>query len=206
VRCRQSKAVPVNRPWWLKRLWDVEVSTFCRQSAHRWWGQPYAPVAFYPQEDSLYSFLLRGWVDPRAISAAGRIWSREKCNDIGNRTGDLPACSIVSQCCVDRVPPESDVTEASERLYLIFDSLSSRGCVGQQAHKHFILIPPPIHFNAYCCLVAAMAFIELCRLRLALCLTAKSHSSRRDWEPRKVKLPLCLIKQCAMKAYGGVEV
>jgi hypothetical protein len=38
------------------------------QSAHRWrWGcQPHAPTALYPQEESWYSFLLRGWVDPRA--------------------------------------------------------------------------------------------------------------------------------------------
>jgi hypothetical protein len=42
------------------RLWDVEVPTFSRQSAHRWrWGcQPYAPAALYLQEDSWYSFLL----------------------------------------------------------------------------------------------------------------------------------------------------
>jgi hypothetical protein len=41
-------------------LWDVEASIFSRQSAHRWrWGcLPYAQAAFYPQEDSWYSFLL----------------------------------------------------------------------------------------------------------------------------------------------------
>jgi hypothetical protein len=51
---------PCNRPW--KSIGF----TFSRQSAHRWrWGcQPYAPAALYPREDSLYSFLLRGWVDP----------------------------------------------------------------------------------------------------------------------------------------------
>jgi hypothetical protein len=40
---------------------------FCRQLADRWrYGcQPYAPTAFYTQEDSWYSFLLRDWVDPR---------------------------------------------------------------------------------------------------------------------------------------------
>jgi hypothetical protein len=43
---------------------------------------------FYPQENSLYSFLLE----------AARIRSVEKSNDlIGNRIRDLPACSIV-QC------------------------------------------------------------------------------------------------------------
>jgi hypothetical protein len=33
-----------------------------------WQGcQPYAPAAFTPRKYSWYSFLLRGWVDPRAI-------------------------------------------------------------------------------------------------------------------------------------------
>jgi hypothetical protein len=45
--------------------------------------------ALYPQEDSWYSFLLEGH------SAAGRIGSFEKSNYlIGNRTRDLPACSV----------------------------------------------------------------------------------------------------------------
>jgi hypothetical protein len=39
---------------------------------------------------------VRRWVDPRDHSAAGWISSTEKSNDlIGNRTRDLPACSIV---------------------------------------------------------------------------------------------------------------
>jgi hypothetical protein len=40
-------------------LWDVEASTFSRQSSHRWrWGcQHYAPAALYPQEGSLYWFI-----------------------------------------------------------------------------------------------------------------------------------------------------
>jgi hypothetical protein len=50
-------------------LWDVEAPTFSRQSAHRWqWGcQPYAPAALYPDEDFWHAFLLRGWVDSKAI-------------------------------------------------------------------------------------------------------------------------------------------
>jgi hypothetical protein len=37
---------PCNRPWRPWVLWDIEASTFFRQSTHRWrWGcQPYAPV------------------------------------------------------------------------------------------------------------------------------------------------------------------
>jgi hypothetical protein len=34
---------------------------------------------------------------PLGHSAAGRIRSIEKSNDIGNRTRDFPACSIVPQ-------------------------------------------------------------------------------------------------------------
>jgi hypothetical protein len=41
---------------------------------------------------------VRGWVDPRAIVAAGRIRSIEKSSDlIGDRTSDLPVCSVVPQ-------------------------------------------------------------------------------------------------------------
>jgi hypothetical protein len=49
---------------------------------------------FTPQDDSWYSFLLEAESIP--ASAAGRIRSIEKSSDlIGNRTRDLPACSIV---------------------------------------------------------------------------------------------------------------
>jgi hypothetical protein len=81
---------PYNRLWRPIALWDVEAPIFSRQSAHRWrWGcQPYALAALYPQKESSYLFLLE----------AGRIKSIEKSNDlIGNRTRDLPACSIVPQ-------------------------------------------------------------------------------------------------------------
>jgi hypothetical protein len=54
--------------------------------------------AFTPQEDSWYSFLLEAGSTPQGHSAAGRIRSIKKSNDlIGNRTRDLPACSIVPQ-------------------------------------------------------------------------------------------------------------
>jgi hypothetical protein len=37
--------IPVIGHWRPIGLWDVETSTFPRQSAHRWWGcQPYAPA------------------------------------------------------------------------------------------------------------------------------------------------------------------
>jgi hypothetical protein len=60
--------VTCNRPWGPIGLWDVEAPTFSRKSAQKWrWGcQAYAPAAFYPQEDSWYSFLLEAESTPRS--------------------------------------------------------------------------------------------------------------------------------------------
>jgi hypothetical protein len=67
--CIHPKSYPCNRPWRLIGLWDVEVPTVSRQSAHRWrWGrQPYAPAALYAPARFLVLISVRGWVDPRAI-------------------------------------------------------------------------------------------------------------------------------------------
>jgi hypothetical protein len=49
-----------------------------------------------PQEIFLVLISDRGWVDPRGHSAAGKIMSMKNSSDtIGNRTRDLPACSVV---------------------------------------------------------------------------------------------------------------
>jgi hypothetical protein len=47
-------------PWWPLGLSEVEAPTIYRHSGHR--CQPYAPAAFYPQENSWYSFLLEAVV------------------------------------------------------------------------------------------------------------------------------------------------
>jgi hypothetical protein len=70
-----------------------------RHSAHRWrqvW-QPYAPAAFYTQEESLYSFLLEAESTPRAIVRLEGLGKLKKSTSSGTRSGAFPACSIVPQ-------------------------------------------------------------------------------------------------------------
>jgi hypothetical protein len=80
------EALRVARGWGFHIFWH---------SANRWRQgcQPYAPDAFYPEEVSWYSFLLRGWVDPRAIVRLEGLGKLKK----SISSGDLPACSIVPQ-------------------------------------------------------------------------------------------------------------
>jgi hypothetical protein len=39
LRSKKGKSYPCNKPWRPIGLWDVEASTFSRQSAHRWRGE-----------------------------------------------------------------------------------------------------------------------------------------------------------------------
>jgi hypothetical protein len=55
------------------------------------------PTAFYPQEDSWYSFLLEA--EPRAIVQLEGLGKLKKSTSSGTQTSDLPACSIVLQPC-----------------------------------------------------------------------------------------------------------
>jgi hypothetical protein len=57
----------------------------------------------YPLEIFLVLISLRGLVDPRGKSVAGRIISMKISDDtIGNQTRHLPSCSSVSQLTVPR--------------------------------------------------------------------------------------------------------
>jgi hypothetical protein len=60
---------PCNRSWRPIVLWDAEVPTFSRQSAHRWRliCQPYAPAAIYSPGRFLVLISVRTWVELRAI-------------------------------------------------------------------------------------------------------------------------------------------
>jgi hypothetical protein len=61
-----DQSYPYNRPWRPIGLWEVEVPTFSKQSAHRWWWgcQPHTPAALCLREDSWYSFLLEAESTP----------------------------------------------------------------------------------------------------------------------------------------------
>jgi hypothetical protein len=77
--------------------WGSQIS---RQSAHAG-GKVVSPThrqPLPPREYSWYSFLLRGWLDPRAIvRPKGLCQWKNSIDTIGNRTRDFPACSAVLQ-------------------------------------------------------------------------------------------------------------
>jgi hypothetical protein len=79
--------------------WETSKRLYFLDNRLRWrWGfYPYAPATLYHQGNSWYSFLVKAEA-PQSHSTARRTRSTEKSNDlIGNRTRDLPTCSIVPQ-------------------------------------------------------------------------------------------------------------
>jgi hypothetical protein len=68
-----------------------------RHSAHRCRHgcQPYAPTAFYPQEDSWYSFPLKSLSQPQGIVRLQGLGKLNNPPQPGLEQRDLPACNIV---------------------------------------------------------------------------------------------------------------
>jgi hypothetical protein len=95
--CNSQKTMSAT---WRKERSTIETNEIMKTAAHRSESrrQHYAPAAFYSTGKLLVVFSVRGWVDPRGHSVAGRIKSVEKSNGlIGIRTSDLPACITVPQ-------------------------------------------------------------------------------------------------------------
>jgi hypothetical protein len=88
---------PCNRPWSTIGLWDVEGPTLSNKRLTD--GGKVVSITrrppFTPQEDSWYSFLLRGRVDSRAIVRLEGLGQLKKIHLIGTRTRDIPACQIL---------------------------------------------------------------------------------------------------------------
>jgi hypothetical protein len=100
---------PSNRLWRPIGLWDVEVPTFSRQSVQR---SALHVCQLYHPERSPVLISVRGWVDTRAIVRLEGLRQLKKFNYlIGNRTRDLPACSIVPQPTTLPRAPAGNYTE-----------------------------------------------------------------------------------------------
>jgi len=90
----RSPITGLDRPWGFQ---EVEAPRF-QDNRHMKVGRLSALSTghLYPQEIFLVLIFVRGWVNPKAINAAGRITSLKNSNDtIWNRTRDLPAFSAV---------------------------------------------------------------------------------------------------------------
>jgi hypothetical protein len=109
--CYKLKRYPCNRPWRPIGLRDVEfLDNRLTDGGEVVSLTPRLP--FTPRKIPATHFYER-------LSAARRIRSIEKSNKIGNRTRDLPACSIVPQpTTLPRVLPPSRYVKSKVKLSL----------------------------------------------------------------------------------------
>jgi hypothetical protein len=81
-------------------------------------GLPLPPGRF------LVHIYIRGWVDPRVIVRLEGLGQLKKSNDhFGNRTRDLPACSIVPQ---QTTPPPLELWQKRIHFVLVFQCLPTK--------------------------------------------------------------------------------
>ena len=95
-RSRQTQRLP--------GVWGSQIS---RQSSHegRKIVSPTHRPPLFPRKYSWYSFLLRGWVDPRAIVRPEGLCQWKIPTTLGNRTRNLRSCSAVPQPPVPQRDP-----------------------------------------------------------------------------------------------------
>jgi hypothetical protein len=133
----KGKAIPVQAMEALRgvRGWGSHIF---RHSAHRWRQgcQPYAPAAFYPQENSSYSFLLRGRVDPKVMMQLEGLGKLKKSTSSRTRTGDLPACSIVPQPTT--LPRAPTITQGTI-LFIVTIVKASRPTFQWNPYRHLAI-------------------------------------------------------------------
>jgi hypothetical protein len=78
--------------------------------------QPYAPAAFYHQEDPWVLISVRAWFDHRVIVRLEELSKLKKTTSSGTRSGDLLHCSIVPQPSTLLRAPISFLPNRKERL------------------------------------------------------------------------------------------